>query len=66
MDKLVQMIQDRTGIGEDKARTAAETAIDFLKDRLPDPIASQIDDVVSGESSNDDSPMGSVGKMFGS
>jgi hypothetical protein len=35
MNELVSQIAQRTGIGEDKARQAAETAISFLKSKFP-------------------------------
>lgn len=65
MDQVVSMVQERTGIDEDKARTAVETVADFLKDRLPGPIAGQIDSVLSGSGGGQDSPMDRVGGMFG-
>lgn len=65
MDQIVKLIQERTGIGEEQARTAAETVVEFLKDRLPAPIAGQIDNVISGSGSGEGSPMDRVGSMFG-
>jgi len=46
MDELVKQVAQRTGISEDNARTAVTTVLGFLKDKLPAPIASQIDNVV--------------------
>lgn len=43
MDELIEAIKQRTGLPADKAKGAAEAAWDFLKERLPDPLASQID-----------------------
>lgn len=66
MDELVKMVQDRAGIGDEgKARTAVETVVGFLKDRLPDPVAGQIDGVISGGGQSGGSPMDKVGGMFG-
>ena len=48
MDELVKLVSERTGIDENQARTAAETVIGFLKERLPEPIAGQIDGLVGG------------------
>lgn len=48
MDELVKQVAQRTGISEDNARTAVTTVLGFLKDKLPAPIASQIDNVVGG------------------
>lgn len=43
MDELIKRITEKTGLPEDKARAAAETAVNFLKEKLPAPIAGQID-----------------------
>ena len=49
MEELVQRISERTGIPEDKAKEAAEAAIGFIKEKLPDPIADKLDDFISGQ-----------------
>jgi hypothetical protein len=48
MNELISQIAQKTGIGEDKARQAAETAISFLKTKLPAPMASQLDSALEG------------------
>jgi len=48
MEELVKQVAQRTGISEDHARTAVTTVLGFLKDKLPAPIGSQIDNVVGG------------------
>ena len=35
MEELIQTVADKTGISPDQARTAIETIIDHLKDKLP-------------------------------
>ncbi len=50
MDELIAAISERTGLPADKAQGAAEAALDFLKDKLPAPIASQIEGFLSGNS----------------
>jgi hypothetical protein len=62
MDQLVKMVSERAGIDEGAARTAVDTVLGFLKDRLPDPIASQLDGAARGEKV--DLP-GGLGGMFG-
>ena len=49
MDEIVKLVAQKTGLSEDKAKVAVETVIGFLKDKLPDPIAGQIDGVLGGE-----------------
>ena len=46
--ELVRMVAEKTGISEDKARTAAETVVGYLKGKLPAPVSSQLDSAVSG------------------
>ena len=48
MDELVKQVATRTGISEDQARSAVTTVIGFLKERLPAPIAGQLDNVIGG------------------
>jgi hypothetical protein len=48
MDDLIKQVTERTGISESQARTAVETVLGFLKDRLPAPIAGQLDGLVGG------------------
>jgi hypothetical protein len=48
MDELVKRVSEQTGLPEEMAKSAAETVIDYLKDKLPAPIAGQIDGVLGG------------------
>ena len=48
MNELIEQLKSRVGLDDDKARSAAQTAIEFLKSRLPAPIASQIESALSG------------------
>lgn len=49
MDELINQVAQRTGLPPDKARTAVETVLGFLKDRLPGPVASQLDKALSAK-----------------
>jgi hypothetical protein len=51
MDELVRLVSQKTGLAEDKARDAVMTVLGFLKDRLPAPIAGQLDGILSGAGS---------------
>jgi hypothetical protein len=48
MDELIKLITKKTGISEDQARQAVNMVVDFLKKKLPAPIAGQIDGILSG------------------
>ncbi len=49
MNQLVQLVVERTGIGEDKAQKAVETVVGFLKERLPGGVGGQLDSIVGGQ-----------------
>ena len=53
MDELVKMVQEKTGLGEAQAKQAVETVVDYLKKRLPAPIAGQVDAVLKNEAAMD-------------
>ncbi|NNJ09974.1 DUF2267 domain-containing protein [Chloroflexales bacterium ZM16-3] len=66
---LVQLIQEKTGISEDQAQGALNTVVGFLKEKLPEPIAGQIDGLVSGDISAASDQLSnltaSLGGLFG-
>ena len=49
MDELVKLVSEKTGISEAQSKTAVNTVIDFLKEKLPAPIAGQIDSALGAE-----------------
>jgi hypothetical protein len=48
MDELIKLVSEKTGISEELARTAVETVLGYLKEKLPVPIAGQIDALLGG------------------
>ncbi|NJN15415.1 MAG: DUF2267 domain-containing protein [Oscillochloris sp.] len=63
---LVQLLQERVGISEQQAQQAVQVISGFLKDRLPEPIAGQIDGVLNGaDISGVAGMLGGLGGMFG-
>jgi hypothetical protein len=56
LDELVKLVAQKTGLSEEMARTAVEMVVGYLKEKLPAPIAGQIDSVLGG---------GGVGKDLG-
>ena len=63
MDELVKQVSEKTGLSEEMSRTAVNTVINYLKDKLPGPIAGQIDGFLSGDSPLDD--LGDMGQGLG-
>jgi len=48
MDQLIQLVAEKTGLGADKAKEAVDAVLSFIKEKLPEPIAGQIDSLLSG------------------
>ncbi len=63
MDELVKLITAKTGISPDQARQAITVVADFLKQRLPAPIAAQVDGILQGGGIPDVSK--GLGGLFG-
>ncbi len=63
MEELVNAVQSKTGLSHDQAMAAAQATIDFLKTKLPAPVAAQIDTVVKGGNIGDMAK--GMGGMFG-
>lgn len=63
MDELVKLVAKKVKIPEAQAKVAVETVLKFLKDKLPAPIAGQIDAVINGGQAAD--VMGKAGDMLG-
>ena len=60
MDELTKVVMQKAGLSADQAKAAITAVVDFLKSKLPGPIAGQIDGVLGGAS-----PMGDVTKGIG-
>jgi uncharacterized protein (DUF2267 family) len=65
MDELVKIVSKKVGISEAQAKQAVETVMAFLKDKLPAPIADQLDAVLEGDVSGLGDLAGGLGKLFG-
>lgn len=63
MDTLINMVVQRTGLSEDKARAAVDTVVGFLKERAPAGLSGQIDSLVSG--GGEGGTMGGIGSRVG-
>ena len=66
MDELIKQVTAKAGISEDQARSAITTVLDFVKTKLPAPIAGQIDNVIGGGASGTAGDIAAkVGGLFG-
>ncbi len=64
MDELVKLVAQKTGMPEATAKTAVDTVIGYLKQKLPAPVAGQIDAVLQGGGGMGDIAKG-LGGMLG-
>ena len=64
MDELVKLVSEKTGLSEDISQKAVDVVLNYIKDKLPAPIAGQIDGLLAG---NGDAGgiAGAVGGLFG-
>jgi hypothetical protein len=54
MEELVKLVAEKTGLPEEVSRQAVEVVLDFIKQRLPDPIAGQLDNLLNSADSGID------------
>lgn len=63
MEELIKQITSKVGISEEQAKQAVNQVLEFLKQRLPGPIASQVEGVIKGGGLNDVAK--GLGGLFG-
>jgi uncharacterized protein (DUF2267 family) len=64
MDELIKLVAAKTGISQEQAKVAVETVIKFLKEKLPAPIAGQLDSLLKG-GGNPEDLLKNVAGLFG-
>ena len=67
MDYLIKQITERTGLPVDQARAAAQTTIDFLKEKLPESMRGYVDMALNSGMIDDvaNQADGILGGLFG-
>ncbi len=67
MNELVNMIVDKTHIPAATAQTIVKIVVDFLKKKLPAPVAGQIDGLLSNDANvkNAEGLLGKAGSLLG-
>jgi hypothetical protein len=48
MDELIALVSKQTGLPKEQAKMAVTVVLDFLKKKLPAPVAAQVEAVLSG------------------
>ncbi len=59
MDELVKLVSQKTGLSEEMSKVAVETVLNHLKDKLPAPLAGQLDNILDGQE------LGNLGQSLG-
>ena len=49
MDELVKLVAEKTGISQEQAKIAVNLVLGALKERLPAPVASQLESLIGSE-----------------
>lgn len=65
MDELIKQVTAKAGISEEQARSAVNTVLGFVKDRLPAPIADQIENAMTGEGGGVGGTIGDMASKVG-
>jgi hypothetical protein len=52
MQELIKMITQKVGISESQAKSAVDTVVSFLKDKMPGGIGSQVESFINGSGSS--------------
>jgi nucleoid DNA-binding protein len=60
MDDLVKLVSEKTGLSEEMAETAVKLVLDYIKKKLPAPVAAQVEAVLNTGSAAD-----ALGGLFG-
>jgi hypothetical protein len=63
-DDLVKLVSDKVGITEQQAAQAVDVVMDYLGDKLPEPIAGQLDAALKGSGSDLGSMASGLGGLF--
>lgn len=66
LSEIIKAITDKTGISQENASSAVSIVVNAIKQKLPAPIATQIDSILGGGgvSGAVDAAKGAVGSLF--
>ncbi len=65
MDELIKQVSQQAKISPDQAKTAVNSVLDFLKDKLPAPVVDQIKAALSGQQVDASGVTNALGGLFG-
>jgi len=64
VDEIVKEVAQKADVSEEVARKTVEVVVEILKEKLPTPVASQIDGILAGEADVGDIVKG-IGDLLG-
>ncbi|HWB60262.1 MAG TPA: hypothetical protein VG733_12270 [Chthoniobacteraceae bacterium] len=62
MQKLVDIVVQKTGLSQDQAQAAVQAVLDHIKGKLPPAIAGQVDALIEGDGSGVEGEVESLAK----
>jgi hypothetical protein len=65
MDELVAVVSKKTGLSTEQAKSVVGIVLDFLKKKLPAPIAGEVDAILSGKGPDLGEAANMLGSLFG-
>ncbi len=66
MNELVDLITQKTGLSNDMAQKVVQIVADFMKNKVPEPMASQLTTILGSQSGSGGNSMGNMmGDMGG-
>lgn len=67
MEQLIKLVSEKSGISETQAKTAVQTVMSFLKDKMPGGIGAQVESFMKGDTGGNltGDIKDKVGNMFG-
>lgn len=64
MEELLKAVAEKTGLPADKAQGAIEAVLEFLQDKLPEPIAGQLENFIGGGDGEESGDGGGIGDLL--
>ena len=49
MQELIDLVAQKTGLSKEQSKLAVEVVLEFIKKKLPAPVAAQVDAVLEGK-----------------
>jgi nucleoid DNA-binding protein len=65
MDELIKQVSQKANISPDQAKSAVDTVLAFLTDKLPAPVVDQVKAALSGQQVDASAVTNALGGLFG-